>query len=163
MGARSNPDQDQNQDQAPAYEDLFADHPVNQSHSSRQSDAYIPLPTSTSTRSETPTASVRTSTPGNDTVADCEEGAGSHNHTHHVAEDSDDVPALDPSDPTYLLLRDMQKPHTHCSRCEKLLERKERANQQNLCCWIVASIIVVIALLLFVFLIVLAGHLWGKK
>ncbi|KAF2867530.1 hypothetical protein BDV95DRAFT_502978 [Massariosphaeria phaeospora] len=97
------------QDAAPAYDDVFADHPVNAGSAVGGADAYAALPQA-------------------DTAVDMELAAGAHNHTHSSA-----------SANPHSTAQQSFAPHTHCAECDVQLAARERRANERRCCGLVAA------------------------
>ncbi|RII19343.1 hypothetical protein CUC08_Gglean002012 [Alternaria sp. MG1] len=110
------------QEAAPAYEEVFNDHPVNRCAPSGSASAYATLPQTDD--------------------HDIELHAQSHNHTSS----SIAAPAISSSPETLAqtitnFLRPNPEPHTHCEVCDNQvqIEARRRREGEKYCCTMVAA------------------------
>jgi len=101
---------------APSYDELFADHPVNQQPPAGSSSAYTTVPQNE---------------PNNNYDA------------HHSHDDEQHQPLDLEAGPLGADVTPLQpvgsKPHIHCEQCERILERRERHDREKHCCSMVGA------------------------
>ncbi|KAH7410117.1 hypothetical protein DE146DRAFT_751829 [Phaeosphaeria sp. MPI-PUGE-AT-0046c] len=129
------------QEAAPAYDDVFADHPVNQSTSSRSGSGYA-------------------------TVAqddDIELNAHSHDDTY-----TPPSPAPPPQNASESIVSTIAgvfkpKPHVHCEQCDVQLAARERRETEKHCCTMVAVTFMVALVCAFIFGITAVSVMYRHK
>ncbi|KAF2004041.1 hypothetical protein P154DRAFT_427531 [Amniculicola lignicola CBS 123094] len=113
---------------APAYDDVFADHPVNGHPPSGSSRAYSAVP---------------------------QDDVELQAHTHGEATPGSSIgPAESIAQTIAGVFR--PKPHVHCDQCDVQLEARERRANEKHCCSMVALTFIAIALCLMILGIVVA-------
>ncbi|KAH6864833.1 hypothetical protein BKA58DRAFT_390908 [Alternaria rosae] len=114
------------QEAAPAYEEVFHDHPVNRYAPSGSASAYTTVPQTDD--------------------HDIELRAEPHNHDHNHTSSSGN-PSLSTTNPETLaqtitnFLRPNAEPHTHCEVCDNQVqtEARRRRESEKYCCTMVAA------------------------
>ncbi|CAO2653854.1 Nn.00g105870.m01.CDS01 [Neocucurbitaria sp. VM-36] len=127
------------QEAAPAYDDVFADRPVNGYKPSGSMSAYAAVP------------------------QDDDVELHAHDHTHN---DSSSAPAESSSAPETFaqtiagVFR--PKPHVHCEQCDVQLAARQRRENEKHCCNMVAATFMTAFVCIF-FGVVLTSSVWAKK
>ncbi|OAL51645.1 hypothetical protein IQ07DRAFT_598488 [Pyrenochaeta sp. DS3sAY3a] len=118
------------QDAAPAYDDVFADHPVNKQGPSRSTSAYAAVP-----------------------QEDDDVELGAHDHVH--SNTPTPAPVLNASEPeTFVqtianVFRPKQGPHVHCEQCDKMMTVRLRREAQQHCCTMTSAVFIAAFICIF--------------
>ncbi|KAH7366633.1 hypothetical protein BKA66DRAFT_470647 [Pyrenochaeta sp. MPI-SDFR-AT-0127] len=130
------------QEAAPAYDDIFDNHPVNRSTPSGSNSGYASVP------------------------QDDDVELHAHDHIHQPMSPN---PALNPTSApeTFVqtiagVLRPKPQPHVHCEQCDVQLAAKQRLENEKHCCNMVAATFMTALVCIFVGLIVI-NSVWSRK
>ncbi|KAH7091487.1 hypothetical protein FB567DRAFT_275494 [Paraphoma chrysanthemicola] len=131
------------QDAAPAYDDVFGDHPVNRYTPSGSASAYAAVPQD----------------------EDVELHAHAHDHSHTTPSPAPGSSIAPQPESLVQTIAGVfkPKPHVHCEQCDVQMAARQRRENEKHCCNMVAATFMVGFVCAFIFGVILTSIIYRHK